>query len=126
MILVELVTGSQRRFASAAELAVAIRSGELDPTTRIYHRATAQWLPITHHPAFRENWVERPLPPLTRTEWTFFGAGPAERASVEPHETAARQQDASPSASSQGTEATPGLRRVLGRAISYLRRRRGS
>jgi hypothetical protein len=75
MILVELETGSQRLFGSQEELAAAIHRGELGAASRIYHRASGQWLPITVHPEFRRvaaRLPELPLPPLARKHWTFF------------------------------------------------------
>jgi hypothetical protein len=126
MILVELETGNRRQFGSAAELAEAVRRGELRPGARIYHQATARWIPIDRHPAFRENWVEPPLPPLTRARWTFFAAEAEERPTVESKSASTPQAGAPTPATTEEAVAAPVWRRVLGRASRYLRPHRRS
>jgi hypothetical protein len=52
-----------------------VRRGIIGPHARIFHRRTAQWLPITEHPAYRQAQAEvaqEPLPPLRRRQWTFL------------------------------------------------------
>lgn len=76
MYLVELRPGKEELYRSADELAAAIRSGDVDQHSRIYHRATSKWISVTLHPAYKaivsEHRPAKPLPPLERQTWTFF------------------------------------------------------
>jgi hypothetical protein len=81
MYLVELRPGKEELYRSTDELAAAIRSGDVDQHSRIYHRATSKWISVTLHPQFKaivaaqpERPAEPPLPALERTSWTFFNA----------------------------------------------------
>jgi hypothetical protein len=79
MYLVELRPGKEELYRTGDELAAAIRSGDVDIQSRIYHRATSKWISITMHPQYKAIAAERhpapaPLPPLERTSWTFFNA----------------------------------------------------
>ncbi len=127
MILVELDTGDQRVFASPGELADAIKRGEVSPSARIYHRAAAQWLPITVHPHFRENAAQRwsaPLPPLARTRWTFFSTDSPEPPALEsPAASQPRRANDPSAAASPPTDrhGTSGWRSALGRAMRHIR-----
>ena len=125
MILVELEHGARRQFGSPAELAEAIARGELGPGARIYHRLRDQWLPITQHPEFqrRRTAVERPLPPLERTRWTFFSVDPGEAHRLATEELRRPGSDAPAKAESRAAvEAyTPAWRRAVGRAMRRLR-----
>ena len=118
MILVQLDTGSQLQFGSLAEFSGAIRRGEVGPSSLIYHRTSAQWLPIDAHPEFRKYAPrdgEALLPPLERMHWTFFSA---EAAPLDPdpfgEPPAETQADPAP------TE-TSGWRRKLGRVVRRFR-----
>ena len=76
MYLVELRPGKEELYRTGDELAAAIRSGEVDGHSRIYHRSTSKWISITLHPEYRKAMAARaaaPLPPLKRSQWTFFG-----------------------------------------------------
>ncbi len=128
MILIELETGSQQLFRSQAELDAAIRRGELGPGSRIYHRMSAQWLPVTAYPGFRRNVAKQApasLPPLARTQWTFFTAESAESSDRQGGSASAaepvtgRDSPATPGVT-EG-QSSPALRRTLGRAIKYIR-----
>jgi hypothetical protein len=76
MYLVELRPGKEELYRSGDELAAAIRSGDVDQHSRIYHRATSKWISVTLHPAYKaivsEHRPAAPLPPLERQTWTFF------------------------------------------------------
>ena len=76
MYLVELRPGKEELYRTGDELAAAIRSGEVDMHSRIYHRATSKWISVTLHPQYKAIVAERPagpqLPPLERSTWTFF------------------------------------------------------
>jgi len=53
MYLVELRPGKEELYRSSDELALAIRNGDVDSRSRVYHRATAKWISITLHPQYR-------------------------------------------------------------------------
>ena len=77
MYLVELRPGKEELNRTGDELAAAIRSGDVDTHSRIYHRATSKWISVTLHPQYKAIVSEvRPsdaqLPPLERQTWTFF------------------------------------------------------
>jgi hypothetical protein len=77
MYLVELRPGKEELYRTGDELAAAIRSGDVDTHSRIYHRATSKWISVTLHPQYKAIISEvRPsgpqLPPLERQTWTFF------------------------------------------------------
>jgi hypothetical protein len=77
MYLVELRPGKEELYRSGDELAAAIRRGDVDVHSRIYHRATSKWISVTLHPQFKAIAAERaaePLPPLERTNWTYLTA----------------------------------------------------
>ena len=93
MYLVELRPGKEELYRTGDELAAAIRSGDVDMHSRIYHRATSKWISITLHPQYKAIITERahpePLPPLERANWTFFNdstddARPAPTIPIEP------------------------------------------
>jgi hypothetical protein len=76
MYLVELRPGKEELYRTGDELAAAIRSGDVDMHSRIYHRSTSKWISVTLHPQYKAIVAERPaapsLPPLERATWTFF------------------------------------------------------
>jgi hypothetical protein len=77
MYLVELRPGKEELYRTTEELAAAIRKGDVDMHSRIYHRATSKWISVTLHPQYKAIVAERPpaapsMPPLERTNWTFF------------------------------------------------------
>jgi hypothetical protein len=77
MYLVELRPGKEELYRSGDELAAAIRSGDVDMHSRIYHRATSKWISVTLHPQYKaivaaERPAGPPMPPLERSNWTFF------------------------------------------------------
>jgi hypothetical protein len=115
MYLVEIEAGREQLYESVEALAAAIRASEIRPESRIFHRASSSWVPITVHPEYRKAVSARgaePLPPLSRRQWTFFGTDPKEREIVE---AAAATEPAQ-----AGTEPRParrGLRAILGRAL---------
>ncbi len=81
MYLVELRPGKEELYRTGEELAAAIRTGDVDTHSRIYHRATSKWISVTLHPHYKAIAAERdpsaspPLPPGEhRAGWTFFNA----------------------------------------------------
>jgi hypothetical protein len=98
MYLVELRPGKEELYRTGDELAAAIRSGDVDMHSRIYHRATSKWISVTLHPQYKaivEHPVEPPLPPLERSTWTFFN---------DSADTLAGANDPSPEAESKPSE----------------------
>src|SRR5919106_4438959 len=88
MYLVELRPGKEELYRSSDELALAIRNGDVDARSRVYHRATAKWISITLHPQYRaivaaakDESSARPL----RRVWGILGGGSSEPASPPPH-----------------------------------------
>jgi hypothetical protein len=117
MHLVEIEAGREQHYETLAALAAAIRSSEIGPQSRIFHRASSSWVSITAHPEFRKAVAERasePLPPLARTSWTFFGGEATAR------ETETPPVSADAGAPSGTTPAQVGLRGLLGRALRGL------
>jgi hypothetical protein len=75
MFIVEPGEGNTEEYPSARELFAAIQRGDLGPQARIYHRSTAQWLPITVHPEYRKVAAERErvsVLELQARQWTFL------------------------------------------------------
>ena len=74
MYLVELRPGKEELYRTGDELAAAIRSGDVDMHSRIYHRATSKWISVTLHPQYKaivaEAWRSEHLTDLP----TFFGS----------------------------------------------------
>ena len=76
MYLVELSPGKEELYRSSDELALAIRNGDVDARSRIYHRATAKWISITLHPQYKAIITapkEEPAARPARKGWTFLG-----------------------------------------------------
>jgi hypothetical protein len=76
MYLVELSPGKEELYRSSDELALAIRNGDVDARSRIYHRATAKWISITLHPQYKAITTmakEEPVARPARKGWTFLG-----------------------------------------------------
>jgi hypothetical protein len=88
MYLVELKPGKEELYRSSDELALAIRNGDVDGRSRIYHRATAKWISITLHPQYKAIITvpkEEPAPRPARKGWTFLGGiSPAPEPALQP------------------------------------------
>jgi hypothetical protein len=116
MFLVEIEAGREALYNSVNALADAIHRGEIGPQSRIFHRASSSWISITFHPEFKKAAAARdsePLPPLARTQWTFFGAEPKGR---EIDETPAKSRVAK-QPTRKTIESPAGLRGLLARAF---------
>ena len=116
MFLVEIEAGREALYDSVDALAEAIRRGEVGPRSRIFHRASSSWISITLHPEFRKAAAARdsePLPPLARTQWTFFGS---ESRGREFDETPATKGDAK-QPTAKKSESRPSLRGLFARAF---------
>lgn len=72
MYLVELRPGKEELYRTGDDLAAAIRSGEVDGHSRIYHRATSKWISITLHPQYKAIVTEKPARPAEPSDWTFL------------------------------------------------------
>jgi hypothetical protein len=82
MYLVELRPGKEELYRSSDELALAIRNGDVDARSRVYHRATAKWISITLHPQYRaiaSAAKDEPAPKLPRRTWGSMLGGGAEQ-----------------------------------------------
>jgi hypothetical protein len=81
MYLVELRPGKEELYRSSDELALAIRNGDVDARSRVYHRATAKWISITLHPQYKAIVAASKDEPArsARRGWGILGgaAGPA-------------------------------------------------
>jgi hypothetical protein len=74
MYLVELRPGKEELYRTGDDLAAAIRSGEVDGHSRIYHRSTSKWISITLHPQYKAIVAEKPPQPGDRNSWTYLTA----------------------------------------------------
>jgi hypothetical protein len=78
MYLVELRPGKEELYRSSEELALAIRNGDVDARSRVYHRATAKWISITLHPQYKAIVAaakEEPVARPSRRGWGILGGG---------------------------------------------------
>lgn len=76
MYLVELKPGKEELYRTGDELAIAIREGEVDARSRIYHRATAKWISITLHPQYKAIVAAQDeIPKPGRKAWGLLPAG---------------------------------------------------
>src|SRR5215210_5571917 len=81
MYLVELRPGKEELYRSSDELALAIRNGDVDARSRVYHRATAKWISITLHPQYKAIVATAKEDPGTRPVrrgWNILG-GPTDQ-----------------------------------------------
>jgi hypothetical protein len=120
MYLVELRPGKEELYRTTEELAAAIRKGDVDGHSRIYHRATSKWISVTLHPQYKAIVAERPaspsLPPLERTNWTFFNDSADSLAGANdpsPEDDAGRDED-----NGQGSDPNHPWRRPLALSIT--------
>ena len=60
--LVEVTPGRELLYRTPLALRGAMRSGEINPDSRIYHRAAARWISIVEHPEYRKFLAERRPP----------------------------------------------------------------
>ncbi len=76
MYLVELKPGREELYRTSDDLAIAIREGDVDARSRIYHRATAKWISITLHPQYKAivSGQDEETPSQTRS-WGLIPAG---------------------------------------------------
>jgi hypothetical protein len=91
MYLVELRPGKEELYRNGDELAAAIRNGDVDVHSRIYHRATSKWISITLHPQYKAIVALKAttqLPPLERKTWTYLNAQSETLGQPDPEPTA--------------------------------------
>lgn len=72
MYLVELRPGKEELYRTGDELAAAIRSGEVDGHSRIYHRSTSKWISITLHPQYKAIVAGMPARQADGSDWDFL------------------------------------------------------
>jgi len=110
MYLVELRPGKEELYRSVDELAAAIRCGDVDVHSRIFHRATSKWISITLHPQFKAIAAAKenePLPPMPRKQWTFLTSAAEELESPPAGDAAAATPEADPSLDTSGSGNEP-------------------
>jgi hypothetical protein len=92
MYLVELRPGKEELYRSSDELALAIRNGDVDSRSRVYHRATAKWISITLHPQYKAIVAAAKEEPASRPprRWSILGGS---------QESAAQPSQATPTES---------------------------
>jgi hypothetical protein len=77
MYLVELRPGKEELYRSSDELALAIRNGDVDARSRVYHRATAKWISITLHPQYKAIvTAAKDEPRPARRGWNLLAGSP--------------------------------------------------
>lgn len=111
MYLVEIEAGREQLYQSVEALAAAIRGGVIGPDSRIFHRASSSWISITVHPEYRKamsGQPEEPLPPLPRTQWTFFGSQRSD------HHVGETVEEPQPAAQPEPSSSPRGLRSLFG------------
>ena len=94
MYLVELKPGKEELYRSSDDLAIAIRNGEVDARSRIYHRVTAKWISITLHPQYKAIVAgQEEEAPARRKAWGLLPSGiPVELSSPSSATGAIRQR----------------------------------
>jgi hypothetical protein len=88
MYLVQIRPDKEILYHSVDEFRLAIRRGEVGSESKIFHRNSAMWVPITVHPIYKKVVAEglEPLHPLKRRRWTFFNGESDEQAGSERNE----------------------------------------
>jgi hypothetical protein len=113
MYLVELRPGKEELYRTADDLALAIRDGNVDARSRIYHRSTAKWISITLHPQYKAivaGQNDEPLARVARKGWGLLSASLGGQA-------------ADPTSDEEATDGVPALegwKRPLGLGLSAL------
>jgi hypothetical protein len=91
MYLVELRPGKEELYRNGDELAAAIRNGDVDVHSRIYHRATSKWISITLHPQYKAIVAQKTASQLSQPErqtWTYLNAQSETLGQPDPEPTA--------------------------------------
>jgi hypothetical protein len=120
MYLVELRPGKEELYRTGDELAAAIRSGEVDGHSRIYHRSSSKWISITLHPQYKAIVSQKPAPQTEGSDWMLAPQAETLEGGTEPR---ARLDDIVPDSEASGPEGDPGdgpWRRPLALGISGL------
>ncbi len=85
MYLVELRPGREELYRTGDELAAAIRSGEVDGHSRIYHRSSSKWISITLHPQYKAIVAEKPArQPADANGWVLAPQAETLEGAVQP------------------------------------------
>jgi hypothetical protein len=123
MYLVELRPGKEELYRTGDELAAAIRSGEVDGHSRIYHRSSSKWISITLHPQYKAIIAEKPARPAAdASDWGFLAsqAETLEGAAQPPAKLDDLASDSDASAEGEGGQDENPWRRPLALGISGL------
>ncbi len=125
MYLVELRPGKEELYRTGDDLAAAIRSGEVDGHSRIYHRSTSKWISITLHPQYKAIVAEKPAKAADRDGWTYLTdqAETLESSVVEPevaHDSASQRELETDDDTGEGESGDSPWRRPVTLGISGL------
>lgn len=83
MYRIEVSPGEETVFRTIDELATGIRNGVITSRSRIYHGASAKWLPIEFHPHYKKAVALAAHPPsATEQSHPTPAPAPAQRHSV--------------------------------------------
>ncbi len=95
MYLVELRPGKEELYRTGDDLAAAIRRGDVDVHSRIYHRATSKWISITLHPHYKAIASMKPsaAPQTPDRSWTYLNAQSETLEASEPAQAEHHQAD---------------------------------
>ncbi|HEU4953430.1 MAG TPA: hypothetical protein VFT28_02610 [Gemmatimonadales bacterium] len=116
----ELRPGKEELYRTGDELAAAIRSGEVDGHSRIYHRSTSKWISITLHPQYKAIVSQKVAREAEGSDWMLAPQAETLEGATEPP---ARLDDIVPDSAERGSEGDPGdspWRRPLALGISGL------
>jgi hypothetical protein len=118
MYLVELRPGKEELYRTGDDLAAAIRTGEVDGHSRIYHRSTSKWISITLHPQYKAIIAAMPAP-APGPNWTYLTAQ-AETLESSVEEAAPASEEKSGDDTSEGGNGDAPWRRPVALGISGL------
>jgi hypothetical protein len=121
MYLVELRPCTEELYRTGDELAAAIRGGQVDGHSRIYHRSSSKWISITLHPQYKAIIAEAPAGPAGNPSgWVLASQAETLEGAAQPP---ARLDDMMPESEAASADADQGdnpWRRPMALGISGL------
>jgi hypothetical protein len=121
MYLVELRPGKEELYRTGDDLAAAIRSGEVDGHSRIYHRATSKWISITLHPQYKAIVATaKPARPAESNDWMLAPQAETLEGAAQPEATLDEGPESDAAPESDGERGDNPWRRPLALGISGL------
>ncbi|HEX6669234.1 MAG TPA: hypothetical protein VF061_06725 [Gemmatimonadales bacterium] len=120
MYLVELRPGKEELYRTGDDLAAAIRSGEVDGHSRIYHRSTSKWISITLHPQYKAIVAQKPARPAENSDWLLAPQAETLEGAVQPPETLDAMPGDTDVAPAEGDRGDNPWRRPMALGISGL------